>query len=182
MSAVAEALKDGGCAYVSADDPANRYQSYGYSVYGYLRDLAEPMTSYVCVDTDTAGAVTKLTYHANIDVTLTPEENLAATQTDFDQLAAILADFGLSTPALPAEFTEKFLAGSYYEEIYVRESADGSEVSVSFSTDPEDEFDEDSEPNIYLTIELGDYGRTTIVTTIHKPATANAQMISTRSS
>ena len=156
VSAVAEALEDGGCAYVSADNPAEHYQSYGYSVYGYLRDLAEPMTSYVCVDTDTAGAVTELTYHANVDVSRTPEENLAATQTDFNQLAAMLAGFGLPAPALPAEFTDQFLAGSYYEELYVRESADGSEVSASFSTDPKDEFDENSEPYIYLTIELSD--------------------------
>ena len=31
----------------------------------------------------------------------------------------------------------------------------GCEVSASFSTDPKDEFDEDSEPYVYLKIELG---------------------------
>ena len=155
VSAIEAAFEDGGCAYVSADDPTQRQTSYGYSVYGYLDALDEPLVSYACVDTDASGALKEISYHADIDVTLSPEENLASVRADFDRLASMLSGLGMPSPTLPPEFTEEFLAGTYYDDVSVYEGTEeGLTVYAHFSTDPEEEFDEDSDTYIFLSIEV----------------------------
>lgn len=155
VSAIEEAFEDGGCAYVSADDPTQRQTSYGYSVYGYLDALDEPLVSYACVDTDASGALKEISYHADIDATLSKEENLAAVQADFDRLAGMLSGLGMPSPTLPAEFTAQFLAGTYYDDVSVYEGTeDGLTVYAHFATDHEDEFDEDSDTYVFLSIEV----------------------------
>lgn len=155
VSAIEAAFEGGGCAYVSADDPAQRQTSYGYSVYGYLDDLDEPQVSYVCVDTDASGDLKEISYHADIDVALSPEENLAVVQADFDRLAGMLSGLDMPSPTLPAEFTEEFLAGTYYDDVSVYEGTEnGLTVYAHFATDPEEEFDEDSDTYVFLSIEV----------------------------
>lgn len=155
VSAIEAAFEDGGCAYVSTDDPNQHQTSYGYSVYGYLDALDEPLVSYACVDTDASGALKEISYHADIDVTLSPEENLAAAQADFDRLSDMLSGLGMPSPTLPPEFTEKFLAGTYYDDVSVYEGTEeGFTVYAHFSTDPEEEFDKDSDTYIFLSIEV----------------------------
>lgn len=155
VSAIEAAFEDGGCAYVSADDPNQHQTSYGYSVYGYLDALDEPLVSYACVDTDASGALKEISYHADIDVTLSPEENLASVRADFDRLASMLSGLGMPSPTLPPEFTEEFLAGTYYDDVSVYEGTEeGFTVYAHFSTDPKEEFDEDSDTYIFLSIEV----------------------------
>lgn len=155
VSTIEAAFEEGGCTYVSADDPNQRQTSYGYSVYGYLDALDEPLVSYACVDTDTSGVLKEISYHADIDVTLSPEENLAAVQADFDRLADMLSGLGMPSPTLPPEFTEEFLAGTYYDDVSAYEGTEeGFTVYAHFSTDPEEEFDEDSDTYIFLSIEV----------------------------
>ena len=155
VSAIEAAFEDGGCAYVSADDPNQHQTSYGYSVYGYLDALDEPLVSYACVDTDASGALKEISYHADIDVTLSPEENLASVRADFDRLADMLSGLGMPSPTLPPEFTEEFLAGTYYDDVSVYEGTEeGFTVYAHFSTDPKEEFDEDSDTYIFLSIEV----------------------------
>ena len=57
-------------------------------------------------------------------------------------------------PAFPEEFVEQFSAGSYYDDLIVRfETEGGLRGTVSYETDPEDEYNEYSSSYVYLTFE-----------------------------
>ena len=58
------------CEYVSADDPYERYQDYGYHVRGYLHD-GDPDTqkTYTYLDFDNKGTLKEVSYIAEIDPT-----------------------------------------------------------------------------------------------------------------
>ena len=161
IDAVAAAFEDGGCGYVSADDPQESYQSYGYRVFGYTLDIGDPETSSLCVSIDEDGVVEALDYHTDFDLSLTPEENLARAERDFANLAGMvsgldmpLAADGLldAEPVFPEEFVSEFTGGSYYDDLIVRfEAAGGLRGTVSYETDPEEEYDEYSSSYVYLT-------------------------------
>lgn len=163
IDVVASAFEDGGCGYVSADDPQEGYQSYGYRVFGYTLDIGDPQTSSLCVSTNEDGVVEKLDYHTEFDLSLTPEENLARAESDFARLAGMtsgldvpVATDGLlaADPTFPAEFVESFVSGSYYDDLIVRfETESGLRGTVSYETDPEEEYDEYSSSYVYLTFE-----------------------------
>ncbi len=163
IDVVASAFEDGGCGYVSADDPQEGYQSYGYRVFGYTLDIGDPQTSSLCVSTNEDGVVEKLDYHTEFDLSLTPEENLARAESDFARLAGMISglDVPIATdgllaadPTFPAEFVESFVSGSYYDDLIVRfETESGLRGTVSYETDPEEEYDEYSSSYVYLTFE-----------------------------
>lgn len=163
IDVVASAFEDGGCGYVSADDPQEGYQSYGYRVFGYTLDIGDPQTSSLCVSTNEDGVVEKLDYHTEFDLSLTPEENLARAESDFARLAGMISglDVPVATdgllaadPTFPAEFVESFVSGSYYDDLIVRfDAAGGLSGTVSYETDPEEEYDEYSSSYVYLTFE-----------------------------
>lgn len=163
IDVVASAFEDGGCGYVSADDPQEGYQSYGYRVFGYTLDIGEPQTSSLCVSTNEDGVVETLDYHTEFDLSLTPEENLARAESDFARLAGMVSglDVPVATdgllaadPTFPAEFVESFVSGSYYDDLIVRfETEGGLRGTVSYETDPEDEYNEYSSSYVYLTFE-----------------------------
>lgn len=160
IDAVAAAFEDGGCGYVSADNPQESYQSYGYRVFGYTLDIGEPGTSSLCVSTNEDGVVESLDYHTEFDLSLTPQENLERAERDFAQLAGMVASLDVpvaadgllaAEPVFPEEFVERFCGGSYYNDLIVRfEGAGGAAGTVSYETDPEDEYDEYSSSCVYL--------------------------------
>lgn len=164
IDAVVAAFEDGGCGYVSADDSQEGYQSYGYRVFGYTLDISDPETSSLCVSINEDGVVESLDYHTDFDLSLTPQENLAQAERDFAQLSEMVAILDVPTaadgllaaePIFPEEFVERFAAGSYYDDLIVRfETADGLRGTVSYETDPEEEYDEYSSSYVYLTFEV----------------------------
>ncbi|HIZ45729.1 MAG TPA: hypothetical protein IAA19_01750 [Candidatus Olsenella pullistercoris] len=161
LAAVEAAFEEGGCGYVSVDDPSEGYQSYGYRAYGYTLDIGDPGTSSLCVSTDEDGVVETLDFHTDFDLSLIPEENLARAERDFELLSGMVSGLDVpvvangllaAEPTFPEEFVERFCAGSYYDDLIVRyETADGLRVTVSYETDPEDEYDEYSSSYVYLT-------------------------------
>lgn len=149
------------CESVTADDPRERYKDYGYHVIGYLReDGDDAQDSYVYLDFDENGALTSVSYCAEVDINATAEENLARTMSDFEALHAALAGSDLLTadnkvlaaPQLLDEFRDSFLAGSPYESIRTYSDDGSTKTSCSFDTEPEGEFDEYTHPCIRIAL------------------------------
>lgn len=149
------------CESVTADDPRERYKDYGYHVIGYLReDGDDAQDSYVYLDFDENGALTSVSYCAEVDINATAEENLARAMSDFEALHAALAGSDLltadntllSAPQLLDEFRDSFLTGSPYESIRTYSGNDSVKTSCSFDTEPEGEFDEHTHPCIRIAL------------------------------
>ena len=69
-----------------------------------------------------------------------------------DVLPVVANGLLAAEPTFPEEFAERCCAGSYYDDLIVRsETTDGLRVTVSYETDPEDEYDEYSSSYVYLT-------------------------------
>ena len=115
------------------------------------------------MSTNEDGVVETLDYHTEFDLSLTPEENLARAESGFARLAGMVSglDVPVATdgllaadPTFPAEFVESFVSGSYYDDLIVRfETEGGLRGTVSYETDPEDEYNEYSSSYVYLTFE-----------------------------
>lgn len=166
VSAVEDAFWQGGCGYVSADDPAESYQRYGYSIVGYVPDIGEPDSSHLSVETDQDGTVVELSFTTDVDISLTPDENLARAKADLERLFSMVSDLEVPTsapsplafsPRLPGAFVERFLRGNYYEDFHEFETTEnGLRLYASFDTDPEEEYDEYSSSSIYLSVKAAD--------------------------
>ncbi len=149
------------CQRVSADNPYERYKDYGYHVRGYLREGDFSWDgAYVYLTFDEYGTMTEIYYCEGVDVTASLEENLSRAEQDFRALNAPLSGLGVSvadpellaTCAIPAEFEEAFLQGSFYEDIRVYDNDAPVRVACSFDTESEEEFDEYSRPQIALSL------------------------------
>ena len=149
------------CERVSADDPYDKYKDYGYHVTGYLREGDFSWDgAYVYLTFDKYGAITEIHYCEGVDVVASLEENLSQAEQDFQVLNAPLSGLGVSvadpellaTCAIPADFKEAFLQGSFYKDIRVYNNDASVRVACSFDTEPEEEFDEYSRPQITLSL------------------------------
>lgn len=147
------------CEYISADDPAERYQDYGYRVIGYLRGMnTDAPKCYVYISLDSTGVLESLSYDEEIIMSLSLEENLSRIEKDFETLHRVLqkADIPTQSPELlttyqlSEEFREAFLAGTYYQSIDCSENGESTRVYWSFETESEEEFDEYTHPRVYL--------------------------------
>ena len=149
------------CERVSADDPYEKYKDYGYQVTGYLREGDFSWDgAYVYLTFDEYGAITEIHYCEGVDATASLEENLSRAERDFQALNAPLNGLGVSAAdsellamcAIPADFKEAFLQGSFYEDIRVYNNDASVRVACSFDTESEEEFDEYSRPQIALSL------------------------------
>ena len=149
------------CQRVSADDPYERDKDYGYHVRGYLREGDFSWDgAYVYLTFDEYGTMTEIYYCEGVDVTASLEENLNRAEQDFQALNAPLNGLGVSVAdpellamcAIPTEFEEAFLQGSFYEDIRVYDNDAPVRVACSFDTESEEEFDEYSRPQIALSL------------------------------
>lgn len=157
--AIARETLEPACEYVSADDPYERYQDYGYHVRGYLHDGdSDTQKTYAYLDFDNKGTLKEVSYVAEIDPDASLEDNLARIELDFDELSSVVqtADVKTVSPELlapqklPEKFRQAFLSGSLYESISIRTSDGPIKAYYSFDTDPEDEFDEYTHPSIRI--------------------------------
>ena len=134
------------CEYISADDPHERYQSYGYRVAGYLRGMVtDTERCYAYVSLDSQGTVESVSYDAYIDMTISPEDRAlkrADVPTEFPDL--------LSHYRLSEEFKTAFTAGSYYEGLRMTDRGSDLRVTCCFETESEQDFTEYTRPYIYL--------------------------------
>ncbi len=146
---------------MSADDPYERYQDYGYHVRGYLHDGdSDAQKTYTYLDFDNKGTLTEVSYAAEIDPDASLEDNLARIELDLDELSSVVQTVDVKTVSpellapqkLPEEFRQAFLNGSLYERISIRTSDNPIKTYYSFDTDPEDEFDEYTHPSIRITL------------------------------
>lgn len=144
------------------DNPYERYQDYGYTVRGYLYDYEAPDKSYVSVEIGNDGIVNQVIYHASVDIRKSKEENLQRAEKDIQQLNKILnrANVKIAAPdlferyTLSDEFKEKFMSGSYYEEIDVHDISEGDcKIYTRYCTDSKEEYDEYSSSYIFMNIE-----------------------------
>lgn len=147
------------CERVAADDPYESYHDYGYRIIGYLRDNdLGVQAAYVYLTFDADGMLTGVDYTSQIDPEASLEDNLARAEQDIATLYAPLngLDISVATPSLLApynlsdEFKQAFLAGSLYEEISIRKEDESIKSYYTFDTDPEEEFDEYTRPEISL--------------------------------
>ncbi len=149
------------CEYVSADSPKERYQAYGYKVFGYIRGLtSDGETSYVVVEFNKLGVITRVSYDEEISMEKSMEENLNQIEEDFKMLHGALENLNvpllsvelLSIYQLPDDFRKAFLSGSYYEGIKVRYEENNSNIYCCYETDSEEQFNAYSRPRVYLNI------------------------------
>lgn len=149
------------CERVSADDPHEKYKDYGYHVRGYLREGDYSWEeAYVYLTFDEYGTITEINYCEGVNVAASLEENLSQAERDFQTLNAPLNGLNISvadpellaTSAIPVDFKETFLAGSFYEGVRVYSNDTPVRVACSFDTESEEEFDEYSRPQITLSV------------------------------
>ena len=157
--AIAQKALEPVCERIAADDPYESYHDYGYRIIGYLRDNdLSAQAAYVYLTFDADGMLTSVDYTSQIDPEASFEDNLARAEQDIATLCAPLngldisaAAPGLLTPcSLSDEFKQAFLAGSLYEEISIKTEDDSIKSYYTFDTDPKDEFDEYTHPEISL--------------------------------
>ena len=149
------------CERVSADDPYEKYKDYGYHARGYLREGDYSWEgAYVYLTFDEYGTITEINYCEGVDIAASLEENLSQAERDFQTLNAPLSGLNISvadpellaTSAIPVDFKETFLAGSFYEGVRVYSNDTPVRVACSFDTESEEEFDEYSRPQITLSV------------------------------
>lgn len=147
------------CERIAADDPYESYHDYGYRIIGYLRDNdLGSQAAYVYLSFDADGTLTDVDYTSQIDPDASFEDNLARVEQDIATLCAPLngLDISVATPDLLApcslsdEFKQAFLAGSLYEEISIKTEDESIKSYYTFDTEPEEEFDEYTHPEISL--------------------------------
>ena len=147
------------CERITADDPCESYHDYGYRIIGYLRDNdLGPQAAYVYLSFDADGTLTDVDYTSQIDPEASFEDNLARVEQDIATLCAPLNGLDISVAApgllmpcsLSDEFKQAFLAGSLYEGISIKTEDKSIKSYYTFDTDPEDEFDEYTHPEISL--------------------------------
>ena len=157
--AIAQKALEPVCERIAADDPYESYHDYGYRIIGYLLDNdLSAQAAYVYLTFDADGMLTSVDYTSQIDPEASFEDNLARAEQDIATLCAPLngldisaAAPGLLTPcSLSDEFKQAFLAGSLYEEISIKTEDDSIKSYYTFDTDPKDEFDEYTHPEISL--------------------------------
>lgn len=150
------------CERVSADDPHERYKDCGYHVRGYLREGDSSWDgAYVYLTFNEYGTTTEIHYCEGVDVARSLEENLSQAERDFQALnaplrgldASVVDPEPLAMCAIPADFSEAFLRGSFYEGIRIYSNDAHIRVACSFDTESEEEFDEYSRPQITLSIQ-----------------------------
>ena len=146
---------------MSADDPYERYQDYGYHVRGYLHDGdSDTQKTYTYLDFDNKGTLKEVSYIAEIDPNASLEDNLARIELDLNELSSAVQTVDVKTVSpellapqkLPEEFRQTFLNGSLYERISIRTSDGPIKTYYSFDTEPEDEFDEYTHPSIRISL------------------------------
>ena len=157
--AIAQDALEPVCERIAADDPYESYHDYGYRIIGYLRDNdLGAQAAYVYLSFDADGMLTDVDYTSQIDPAASLEDNLARVEQDIATLCAPLngldisvAAPGLLTPcSLSDEFKQAFLAGSLYEEISIKTEDESIKSYYTFETEPEEEFDEYTHPEIRL--------------------------------
>lgn len=150
------------CSYTLADEPLEHRQDSGYRVSGNITDENGDIVANVSIETDEYGNVDSVVYNADVNIAHTPEENLAFAEESFarfyEAISSVdieaegieLLDTGLvNAPVLPEEFRQAFLAGDYYTAIDTDLDDTGTlRAWALFDTEPEEEFDEYTSPQI----------------------------------
>ena len=146
------------CDHVYIDDPQEGYKDYGYRVTGYLYSWEEPYNSYISVTVENDGLIREVIYCVDIDIQAEKEENLKKAELDLLKLNVMMNDSHVKAASydlleeysLPEEFISRFQNISYYENLRFQKD---DQVSIHYTTEPEEEYDEDSESYIYFIIE-----------------------------
>lgn len=153
-----ETVFEAHCDSTYGNDPRENYQEYGYGVSG-RRFHENDVESYILVTVNNQGLVEDVTYACDVDLNITPEENLAQAAEDIGFFHELLVSGGVEfseenltlLPQFSEAFTRSFCDGSYYENC--REEIEDQGITFWYHTEPEEEFDEYSEPYFYITIE-----------------------------
>ena len=114
--------------------------------------------AYVYLTFDADGMLTDVDYTSQIGPEAGLADNLVRVEQDIATLCAPLNGLEISVAApslltscgLSDEFKQAFLAGSLYEGIGIKAEDDSIKSYYTFDTDPEDEFDEYTHPEISL--------------------------------
>lgn len=157
--AIAQNALEPVCERIAADDPYESYHDYGYRIIGYLRDNdLDAQAAYVYLTFDADGMLTDVDYTSQIDPKASLADNLARVEQDIATLCEPLngLDISVATPSLLTtcslsdEFKQAFLAGSLYEGISLKTEDDSIKSYYTFDTEPEEEFDKYTHPEISL--------------------------------
>ena len=105
-----------------------------------------------------SGTITNISYVEGVDINKSLEENLKQAETDFTTLQKPFENLDvsvsnseiLSYQAIPQQFKDEFLSGTFYKSIRFYDQDAPSSLSCSFDTNSKEKFDEYSRPKIYF--------------------------------
>ena len=145
------------CVRVHADNPNESRSRSSYTVMGYLRDSGAT-DCYVHVQVNNSGTIINISYVEGVDINKSLEENLMQTEKDFATLQKSFENLNvsvsnpeiLSYQAIPQQFTEEFLNGTFYKSFRFYDQDAPISLSCSFDTETEDQFDEYTRPKIHF--------------------------------
>lgn len=147
------------CEEIHYDDPRENYRYSRYSFYAYLPATEDIEDPYIWVVVDSDGRIHEVSYYFDVNIQLTKEENMAYAKQSFETLHKILVASGVSTSSkaqmevydLSDAFWTAFMDGTYYDEISIdSEEYDDAYLFYNYYTDPQEEFDEYTQPYISL--------------------------------
>ena len=146
------------CQQVMIDDPMEDHDPLGYRVSGYLYSYDEPYNAYISITVENDGQISEVVYSVDVNLQASKEENLENAKSSILKLNGMMNDAHvpardnilLEECTLPEEFCSRFGEISYYEDLYLPQ---GDQISVSYMTDSEEDYDEYSTSYIYFRID-----------------------------
>lgn len=152
-----ESAYDKQCATVFLEDPNKNYKSSGYQATCHLYPNDAPIDAYSNIKIKNDGVINEVNYVIDVNINASKEENLTNTINHLKRLNQLLKDANvpvessslLDLVTLPEGFIAQFQSQSYYERI---SSVQDGHLSISYSTTPEEEYNQYSSSYFYITL------------------------------
>ena len=137
------------CEYVSADDPTEYFDTDGYTITGYVRDVGEKYNSRITIEIDGEGVVKEVSYWFHVDDTKSKEENLDYVNTDMLILHAgfksgdteVASDVFVDTNEIPSSYKDAYVSLKSEEKIHENMDIENN-IKVTYGYAPVEDYND----------------------------------------